>query len=96
MDKNELRKHYYELEKRFEANKQKRTIKTILAFAVAFFWIGYVREKPTGIEILYYALGSIFIAGIHFWINAIIFSQLCDIGNGEKRILEGIKKKLDE
>ena len=96
MDKNELRKHYYELQKRFESNKQKRAIKTILAFSVAFFWIGYVREKPTGIEILYSALASIVIAGFHFFINAFIFGQLCDVSNGENRILEGIRKQLNE
>jgi hypothetical protein len=96
MDKKELQQHYFELQRQFEANKTKRAVKTILAFAVAFFWIGYVREKPTGIEILYSALASIVIAGFHFFINAFISGQLCDVSNGENRILEGIKKKLDE
>lgn len=97
MDKNELRKHYYELQKRFESNKQKRAIKTILAFAVAFFAVLYMVEKPTGIlEILATIIMSVIWSAVHFFINAFIFGQLCDVSNGENRILEGIKKKLDE
>lgn len=97
MDKKELQKQYYELQKRFEANKTKRAVKTILAFAVAFFAVLYMVEKPTGIlEIVATIIMSVIWAGFHFWINSIIFIQLCDVSNGENRILEGIKKKLDE
>lgn len=97
MDKNELRKHYYELQKRFESNKQKRAVKTVLAFAVAFFAVLYAVEKPTGIlEILLTIVASVIWAGFHFFINAFIFGQLCDVSNGENRILEGIRKQLNE
>lgn len=96
MDKNELRKHYYELEKRFEANKKKRAIKTILAFAVAFFIIGYIIEKPTGWQIISILVASVFMAVIHVVINGAIFSQLSDINKAENNILEGIRKKLNE
>lgn len=97
MDKNELRKHYHELQKRFESNKTKRAIKTILAFAVAFFAVLYMVEKPTGIlEILLAIVASVIWSFFHVSINATIFGQLFDVSNGEKRILEGIKKKLDE
>jgi hypothetical protein len=96
MDKNELRNHYYELERRFEANKAKRAVKTILAFAVAFFVIFYSTDRPTGLEIIGAAVVSIVMAGIHFLVNGLIFSQLISVSNAENKILENMKKKLQE
>ena len=97
MDKKQLQQHYFELERQFERNKEKRAIKTLLAFAVAFFAVLYMLEKPAGIvEIGLTIVASIIWAGIHFWINAIIFGQLCDVSKGENRILEGIRNKLNE
>lgn len=96
MDKNELRNHYYELERRFEANKTNRAVKTILAFAVAFFVIFYSTDRPTGFEIIGEAIVSIVMAGIHFFVNGLIFGQLANKSNAENNILEGIRKKLNE
>lgn len=96
MDKKELQKQYYELERQFESNKTKRAIRTVLAFAVAFFVILCFAEKPTGFEIIGTAFASIVLAGIHFWINAFIFGQLCNVSNSENKVLEDIRKKLQE
>ena len=96
MDKQELQRHYLELEKRFEANKTNRAVKTILAFAVAFFVIFYSTDRPTGFEIIGTAIASIVMAGIHFLINATIFGQLASKSNSENKILEDMKKKLRE
>lgn len=96
MDKNELRKHYHELQKRFESNKTKRAVKTVLAFAVAFFIIGYIIEKPTGWQIVSILVASVFLAVIHVVINGAIFGQLSDINKAENNILDGIRKKLNE
>lgn len=97
MDKKELQQHYFELERQFEANKQKRAIKTILAFAVAFFAVLFMIEKPTGIlEILLTIVASVIWSVFHFVINAFIFGQLCDVSKAENRMLEEIRKKLNE
>lgn len=97
MDKNELRKHYYEMDKKFEANKAKRAIKTVLAFAVAFFAVLCMLHKPTKIlDIVAYVFVSVIWAGIHFLINATIFGQLCNLSKAENNILEGIRKRLNE
>lgn len=96
MDKNELWKHYLELDRRFEANKTKRAVKTILAFAVAFFVIFYSTDRPTGFEIIATAIVSIVMAGIHFLVNGLIFGQLVSVSNAENKILEDMKKKLRE
>ena len=96
MDKKELYKEYYELERRFEANKTKRALQTILAFAVVFFVIFYSTDRPTGLEIIGTAVASIVMAGIYFLINATIFGQLASKSNSENKILEDMKKKLRE
>ena len=96
MNKRELQKQYYELERRFESNKTKRAVQTILAFAVAFFALGYYIDRPTGLEILGIAGASIVLAGIYFLINALIFGQLASKSNAENRILEDMKKRLQE
>ena len=97
MDKKELWQHYQELDRKFEANKAKRAIKTILAFAVAFFAVLCMLHKPTKLlEILAYIFVSIIWAGIHFLINATIFSQLSNLSKAENNILDGIRKRLNE
>lgn len=96
MDKRELQKQYWELERRFEANKTKRAVQTILAFAVAFFALWYYIERPSGLEILGIAGVSIVLAGIYFLINALIFGQLASKSNAENKILEDMKKRLQE
>lgn len=96
MDKKELLKQYLELEKRFEANKINRAVKTILAFAIAIFAIWYSTDRPTGFEIIGTAIASIVMAGIHFFVNGLIFGQLVSVSNAENKILEDMKKKLRE
>lgn len=96
MDKKELSQQYTELERKFDANKARRAIMTVLAFAVAFFVILYIVEKPEGIEILYLVPVSIIMAGINFFVNSIVFTQLCNVSNSENKVLEEIRKKLQE
>ena len=96
MDKKDLQQHYFELERQFEANKTRRAIKTILAFTIAFFVIWCIIDRPTGFEILGVLVASIFLAVIHVVINGAIFGQLCDVSKAENRMLEEIRKKLNE
>lgn len=96
MDKRELQKQYWELERRFESNKIKRAVQTILAFAATFFTIYCYNVRPSFLEIIGIAGGSIVLAGIHFLINALIFGQLVSKSNAENKILEDMKKRLQE
>ncbi len=78
MDRNDLWKLLCEREKQVEAARAKRAITTILAFAVVYFLIFYFINTPTEfLDIVGELLAAIFIAGVHFWSNAIIFSTLC-------------------
>lgn len=94
MDKNELRKRRCELEKQVESARTKRTIKTILAFSVAYFIVFCLDEKPVGLEILGVLVSSIVAAGIHFWVNAMVFGALFRRGEDERKMLEDIDKQL--
>lgn len=97
MDKNELLKLYWQRDKEFEAAKGKRTILTILLFAVGYFVVIYALTKPTDWKIICGdLLASIFLAGIHFWINSCIFLYLFQKGREETEILERIRKEISE
>ena len=96
MDKNELYKMLLNKEKEVEANRNKRAIITILAFSLIYFLLFYFTEKPTGIEIIGAVFGSIFIGGLHFWLNSIVFSTLFRKSEAENKMLESIKERIKE
>lgn len=97
MDKNELLKLYYQKDKEFEAAKGKRTILTILLFAVVYFVVMYALTKPADWKgVCGNLLASIFIAGIHFWFNSIIFLTLFNKSDAETKTLQDIKKRISE
>lgn len=94
MDRNELYKHLVETDKKFEKAKEKRAIKTILAFAVVFFIFLCLDEKPSGIEFVLAAVVSVVFSGIYFVVNSLVFGYLALQGDAERKYLEAIKKKL--
>ena len=96
MTKNELRKLYCEQEKRVEKARNKRAITTVAVFAVAIFLLMYTIEKPSVDEIFGNLLASIFFAGICFLVNGVVFGQLYKISDNERKMLEDIKKRMDE
>ena len=97
MDKKDLRKLLHDKEEQFERAKHKRAIKTIFALSVVIFAIMYFVQKPRGIiELSGTFLAAILLAGIDFWIHAIIFTQLCGISESENRMLEDIKKQISK
>mgnify|MGYP003304544025 CR=1 FL=1 len=85
-----------EKEKDFERRKVKRAILTILGFAIFYFWLLFNLDKPTGWDIVLTVPLAIVFAGIHFWVNAIIFSQLCQKSKDESDLLAIIRKKIRE
>ena len=96
MDKNAILQLIRERESQIESARNKRAIKTILAFAVVIFIFFYSTQKPIGIEILGYAAAAIFLAGVYFLINGIIFSQLFNASESERKMLDSLKKQLSE
>lgn len=96
MDKNEMYKLLVVKEEQFEKAKQKRAIKTVLAFAIVFFLILCWVESPAGIEFLWTAILSVVVAGIYFVVNSAIFGWLSLQSESERRYLEDLRKQLSE
>lgn len=97
MTKNELWKIYCEKEKEFQGAKEKRTTYTILAFAVAYFLLFGIVGKPDDlVDCAGMFLAAIVLSLIHFVVNATIFGQLFEASEGERKVLENIKKRMGE
>ena len=96
MDKKELYRLLVEKEAQFEKSKQKRAIKTLLAFALVFFLILYWVESPSGIEFVWTAISAVVMAGVYFVVNAAVFGWLSLQSESERRYLEDLRKQLSE
>jgi hypothetical protein len=96
MDKKELYKLLVIKEKQFEKAKEKRNVITILAFAIVFFVLLCIADKPTGLEYIYAAFAAIVIAAIHFLINGFVFSTLFQASESERAALDYMRKQLSE
>lgn len=97
MDKNELWKLYCQRDKEFEKAKGRRTLITIIGFAIFYFTALYSFGKPTDLKDFGAMLMvSLVFGGLHFWINAPIFVYLCNKGREESEVLKHIKKRMDE
>jgi uncharacterized membrane protein (DUF106 family) len=94
---NRLYRMIYEKDQEFEKAKGKRMIITTLGFAAFYFWLLSALEgTPTGIDVLYAIVGAIFLAGIHVWINSLIFGYLANKGRSESEALDFIRKRIRE
>ena len=96
MDKKELYKLLVTREAQFKKAKERRTIKTILAFAIVFFLLLCLVEEPTGIEFVWAAVSAVIVAGIHFVVNAAAFGWLSMKSETERKILDDLRKQLSE
>ena len=74
----------------------KRNILTILGFAVVFFWILCQLMSPSGWDILIAAVFALIWSGIHFLVNACIFSPIASKGRDEADRLRDIRKQISE
>ena len=96
MDKKELAKQIYEMEKKAENAQTKRNIITIAIFALVFFLIFCLAEKPTGIyDVLGTAVLSLMVATAHVVINAGIFGRLYEISESERKTIKALREQLD-
>lgn len=93
---NRLYRLLYERDKEFEAAKGKRTIITILGFAIFYFAVVYAVSKPAGLDIIYALVFAIVFAAVHFLVNATIFLQLFQKGREESERLDAIRRQISE
>jgi hypothetical protein len=100
MDKKErdrLIRLYHEKDNEFESAKLKRSIITILVFSLVYFVILFIRSDIADItDLVALVFVSLVFGGIHFWVNATIFSQLSIKGREEREILESIERRIRE
>lgn len=95
-ERDRLCRLYIERDKEFESAKTKRTVITILGFAVAYFLILFNLEHPDGFAIFGTAAVALAFSGIHFWINAAVFGYLSRKGHEEAMRLESIRNQIKE
>lgn len=100
-ERKELMRKIYEYDKMAEKNKLKRTLLTILFYAIVniFISIGICNAFDAAIDFEVVAtmlITSIIFAGISFWVNATIFSQLISKGREENEIIKSMEKRLAE
>lgn len=96
MTKNELIRLRRQKDQEFEDSKTKRNIMTILSFAVLYFIVFYIDEKPAGLEMLGTAVVAIFMGGIHFFVNSLIFGQLFQKAENERKALEHLDSQISD
>lgn len=96
MDKKQLFSYIQQREKQYKAGRRKRNVKTLLFFSVVYYAVLWILEDPSGWGLLLNILPAVVLAGVHFLINAIIFSQLVTINTRQQKALEDLRKQLSE
>lgn len=99
MDKNELYRLIQQKEKENERNTFKRFIYTVIIHAVILFVILCATDGIAGVGVLELvcALAGCAIAGVLIVsANAAIYGYLAKKNAGEKRVIENLKKQLNE
>ena len=104
MDRNELYRLIYRKEKEYDRAKLTRFILTVLGYGVVFCAAllmlhsdGITISTLDGLlEIGSALLGGVFIAGFFVTFSTPVFHWLYESSAREKRILEDLKKQLDE
>lgn len=91
---NRLYTLYQKKDREFENAKLKRSIITIIGYAVAIFAIlNY--SAPLGWGLIGEFFAALFLSGILFLINSLVFSYLVRKGNEEKENLCSIQHEID-
>lgn len=95
-ERDRLCRLYIERDKEFEAAKTKRSVITILGFAVFYFYLFWSLGKPTGWDILLVAVIALLCSFGHFWVNLTVFGYLSMKGREETEILDSIRRRIKE
>lgn len=97
MTKNDLYKELYLLEKRVQSARTKRTICTVGFFAVVYFVLLWWLKPPSDlIGILGGIAAAVVFGSIHFYVNAIVFSNLSAKSQAEDKAIELLQKQIRE
>lgn len=86
-------------EKLFEKNKIKRSVLTILFYAIINIALFYIVDGEDisllDVEWIFGALfAGLILAGISFVVNSLIFSQLVKSGENEAKVLDSMRQEL--
>ena len=85
-----------------ERNKTKRSIFVVLFYSVAWFLLICIYEKITPnniVEVIAGIAGCVFLGGITFYVNTLIFSQMYTMSEAENakiRYYENLLKEYDK
>lgn len=80
-------------EKLSEKNKTKRALIVIILVSIITFCILIIRNKTTGIEILWTLITSFLFGLFYFYINSMIFSYLFSKSEKENKEINELRKK---
>ena len=97
MERNELWRLIQQREKEHERNKQVRFAKTVLLYAAVFCGIRYLQGGFTNYywqHVVGEVLACIFVAVVFVLFSSIIFGQLFEASESEKRALERLRLEL--
>lgn len=99
MDRIEIYKQIKKLEKEYARNKAKRFIYTVLFYTAVYFQIAYLQGRLRGLpvgELIGEFVVCAIIAGVFVWFSSLIFKQLFDMSEREKKNLEYYQKEFDK
>ena len=97
MDRNEVWKMLQEREKQHERNQLMRFAKMVLFYAAVFCGIRYLQGGFANfywLHVLGEILACIVVAGVFVLFSSIIFWQVFEANEGEKRALERLRLEL--
>lgn len=98
MDKNELRLYIAKTEKMFDKRRNKRAIYTILGYAVFFLLVAYCSNGFSLLDLwgtIRAVVSCVVLSAIHVFINAAVLGHLFIENEAEKRVIEDLKKQLN-
>lgn len=99
MNRNKLKWLIQMKEGKHEQRKFRRTIFAVLIYSAFWLCILYAQGQLDTTSLLHFAgeiAACIFLGGITFFVNALIFSQLYSISASETNEIERLKKQLKE
>lgn len=99
MNKNRLKWLIRIREDEYDRKKFKRMIFAILLYTVFWLYILYAQNQLDTRSILHVAVeivACVFLGGVTFFVNALIFNQLYSISDSENKEIERLKNQLKE
>ena len=99
MHKIELWRQIKKLEKLYARNKAKRFIYTVLFHAAVYFQFSYLQGRLRDLsigELIGEFVVCAIIAGVFVWFSSLVFKQLFDMSEREKKTLEYYQKEFEK